>query len=195
MNVDDKTATQQTLQQLAQATIPAAFDNLLAGIEKTLAEAQQTIDQSLAQSSALINQSRQALLQSSSSQSSSPQSTSPQNKSLHQGSPDVDTPGGSADGPAESPVQPSIDGAVDGAIDDAAQTEQTLLQSVDQHQSAAHQAAVDAETAMMSTMKGIEESLKAQHQAYQQVVLQSHQQASLNTIEAVGQVPSQGGQQ
>ncbi|KAF7765049.1 hypothetical protein PCIT_b1183 [Pseudoalteromonas citrea] len=62
----DKTAATTTLDHLnslANKTVPAGLNDLLAGIDTMLANAQHTIDSSLQQSAALIEHSRQQLQQ------------------------------------------------------------------------------------------------------------------------------------
>lgn len=57
------TAMQNNLDQLVNTAMPAGLNDLLAGIDTMLANAQHTIDSSLQQSTALIEHSRQQLQQ------------------------------------------------------------------------------------------------------------------------------------
>ena len=145
---------QQTLNQLATAVLPEGLNNLLSGIDDLLEAAQQTINGSLAQSSALIEQSRQNLLRL--------------NQQTQQQESNAD--------------EPQLAGQTDSEADNSAQATATLeqqqhYQALTEQQAAVQKAAQEAEAAMTSAMQNIENNMQAQHQAYESAVMQHHQQA------------------
>lgn len=117
--------TQNQLNALAQVAMPAGLNDLLAGIDHMLNQAQHTIDHSLQQSNALIEQSRQQLQQFE--QLNSPNSdieqavpySVPQHEHYSAHAPAAETA-------TESLLQPSLTEQQNAAVESAKTAQQTM---------------------------------------------------------------------
>ncbi|TDF35591.1 hypothetical protein EYS14_19465 [Alteromonadaceae bacterium M269] len=141
--------TKHALSHLSQMAMLTELGTLLSSIDTMLDNAKQTIDQSMALSSKLIEESRAELSQYGGQLSGS--RSEAQNLPMPVGSPDLE------------PVNDSAG--------DPAQTEQ-ITHTITEQEIAARQAAQAAQESMEKAIKDMEQQLKQQNEALEQAALQ-----------------------